>query len=398
MSSYSKTILERVEFQTESLPKGVPLLIDDWTLAFHLGFTGQTIWHAVKCRNDMYDSFEINKATGGKRLIHNPKMVMRYITKQIRSRILLPLCQELGPHVTAYQIGKSTVDAAKRHLAPCKHCDPLDGYHVCNTELIDYVGGYRFERTGSITCHACQTPPKHDCPRRGIKIHMDLKDFFGSTRRAWVRGYFHTVVGYNHYVSSLLANLCTVSMYRRDAVPQGSIVSGDICNLVADWLIDQPLLKALPDWTYSRYADDLYFSYPAPLSDEAIAQVIETIEAVIHKSGYRVNRKKLQIQKPYRRQRILGVTLNQKINIPREDYRKLRSLIHNCYQHGFASQADRAKKDGVDKLLSHISGKLSYFDMLAPERTKKLRLLYHAARMKHLSTWPNVMLEHFDFK
>lgn len=390
MATFKTTKLERIEFEPPKIKLDkLPLVIDDWTLAFRLGFTGRALWFILNNRDKQYKVFKIKKASGGLRTVHNPSPIMRLITKQVRSRILLPLCEQLGPHVGAYQVGKSTRDTAKQHLFSCEVCDKSDQPHTCQTTLEPSGKGYQLIRTGTTTCPACQPVPKHDCTRRGVKIHMDLKDFFPSTRRSFIRKYFHEVVGYNHYVSGLLAQLLTVTLEnpktkkKYSGVPQGSLASGDICNLVADWKLDGPLLKALPGWRYSRYADDLYFSHPENLSREEVDKVIATITQVVVDAGYRVNRRKLHVQRPNRRQKILGIVLNQKVNIPRESYRKFRSLLHNCVKDGFQAQVKRAKKESVGQLHSWIAGKIAYFAMVAPERANKLRLIYSHARTLH---------------
>jgi hypothetical protein len=219
---------------------------------------------------------------------------------------------------------------------------------------------------------------------------MDLKDFFGSTRRSWIRKYFHEEIGYNHYVSSLLAELMTVTFNKgdphkksHDGVPQGAISSGDICNLVADWRLDGEILKSFPDWTYSRYADDLYFSHPDNLPRDVVDSTIRRIEAVIQSAGYRANRKKLHVQRPNRRQKILGIVLNQKLNMPKEQYRKFRSLLYNCVEHGFESQVVKAKQRNVETLHGWLAGKIAYFTMIAPDKGNRLKLVYKHAREVH---------------
>ena len=390
MTTYAKTTLERIEFKP--VKHDMPLVIDDWSLAFRMGFRGKSFWYVMLDRDKLYKVFKIRKASGGMRTIHNPKLIMRVMAKQLRARILLPLCEKLGPHVGAYQIGKATRDTAQQHLFACGVCAQHDGPHTCSTTLVPSKKSYKLIHENRDTCLACQSPPKHVCSRRGVKIHMDLKDFFTSTRRCWIRQYFHTVVGYNHNVSSLLAHLLTAQFTNNrtkkvfHGVPQGSLTSGDICNLVADWRLDQRILSDLKDWRYSRYADDLYFSHPENLPKAQVDAVISKIERIVQASGYRVNRKKLHVQRPTRRQKILGIVLNQKLNIPHEEYRRMRSLLNNCITDGFDAQLKRASKDSVLQLQSWISGKLAYFHMVAPERAAKLKLLYTYAKAKHKIT------------
>lgn len=362
MPTYKKNFLERIEVRTPSSAK-VPLIIDDWTLAFRLGFTGKTLWYITEHRAEMYNEFMIKKKTGGVRRTFDPSEMMRLFQKQMRARILLPLVSQLGPHVAAYQVGKSTVDAAMAHIRECKVCDETT-------------------RPGT-------NPVKHACPRRGVKFKMDLKDFFLSTRRSWIRKYFHEVVGYNHYASSLLGQLLTTSYIdekkrKRNGVPPGALIAGDICNLVADWKIDQPLLKALPPgWRYTRYADDLYFSCDTPLPSAEVTKVIQLVADVVKDSGYRVNWKKLQVQHWGRPQRFLGININRKLNIPANEFRRMHMLLYKANQHGFEAQLKYAKKEDTAKLHAWILGKLNYFSRFAPEKTAKLKALYAKAKATH---------------
>jgi hypothetical protein len=364
MPTYKQNFLEKIEVRAPlvNLPN-VPFIIDDWTLAFRLGFTGKTFWYIVDHRDQMYKQFMVKKKTGGLRRTFDPNDLLRIFQAQMRSRILQPLTTHLGQHVAAYQLGKSTIDAASLHLRECKICDETTKPHT--------------------------SPVKHDCPRRGVKFKLDLKDFFLSTRRSWIRQYFHEVVGYNHYASSLLGQLLTTD-YRDDrnktrtGVPPGALTAGDICNLVCDWKIDQPLMKTLPDgWRYTRYADDLYFSYDKPLNSPDVSQVIQAADRVIKSTGYRVNWKKLQVQHWSRPQRFLGISINRKLNIPANEYNKMHMLLYKANQHGFEAQLKYAKKESVPQLHAWIVGKLNYFTRFAPDKTAKLLKLYVKAKETH---------------
>ena len=361
MPTYKENHLETIEVR-KPLLTGAPLIVDDWTLAFRLGFTGKTFWYILQNRKDMYKEFMIKKKTGGLRRTFDPNALIRVFQTQMRARILLPLCSQLGGHVSAYQVGKSTVDAAREHIRPCQTCDETT-------------------RPGT-------SPVKHDCPRRGVKFKMDLKDFFLSTSRSMVRNYFHQVVGYNHYASSLLGQLLTTDYLDdrrrlRTGVPPGALTAGDICNLVCDWKIDQPMMRSLPDWKYTRYADDLYFSHDKPLSSTEVSRAIKVAAEVISASGYRVNWKKLQVQHWCRPQRVLGININRKLNIPANEFRRMHMLLYKANQHGFTPQLRYAKKETVPQLHAWIVGKLNYFTQFAPDKTAKLLRLYAKAKATH---------------
>lgn len=401
MPTYQETTLEGIEFEQPRLRvSGLPLLIDDWTLAFRMGFTGKALWYVLKDVCKQYKVFKIKKASGGLRTIHNPSTVMRIMAKQLRARILLPIVKTLGPHVGAYREGKAAADSARHHLADCATCKALEVPHTCKVGVEGREGGYSVKREGCAECPACQPLPKHACTRRGVKVHLDLKDFFGSTRRAWIRQYFHEVVGYNHYVSGLLGQLMTVRLEGKHrgqhhwGVPQGAPFSGDICNLVADWRLDSPLLKELQGsgWTYSRYADDLYFSHPENLKREKVDDLLQRVERVVQGAGYRLNKKKLHVQRPHKRQKLLGVVLNQKVNIPREDYRRVRALLNNCLVEGFGPVSQRLKYDTPQAFQAWLMGKVSYFRSLNPHKADLLTNMYLLAKNKHTDP-----LESYEF-
>ena len=402
MPTYKTTTLEHVGFVDPADRKAkklllnkVPLVIDDWSLAFRLGFTGKVLWYAITLRETLYQVFKIRKASGGFRTIHNPRKLMRIIAKQLRFRILIPLIKGLGEHVAAYRLGRGIKKTAEMHLSSCATCAPHDGVHTCKQDVVLEGTGYKFDFTNRDSCMACQRPTKHACTRRGVKIHLDLTDFFGSTRRAWIRNYFHQVVGYNHYVSGLLAHLMTVRLqkttyskgspkgtYQWHGVPQGAPFSGDITNLIADWRLDGPVMQLLKPlgWTYTRYADDLYLSHPENLSREVVNDTLKKVDKLIVESGYRMNRKKLEVLRAGRRQAILGIVINQKIGMPNDTYRRMRSLVHRCYHKGFESQLKFAKKQHVDEFHAWLGGKLTYYATIDAHKAEKLRLVYDLAK------------------
>jgi hypothetical protein len=395
MASYDRTVLESMEWR-EPRVSAAPLVVDDWTLAFRLGCSGKTLWHVVKNQSrfgprGLYKRFTLKKATGGVRVIHSPSRTMKAFLTQVRARILLPLTKTLGPHVAAYQVGKSTRDAVLLHLHPCPVCAPGDGPHTCSEEIVETEdGGYETRRKGQEECIACRPVPKHDCPRRGVKVHFDLQDFFGSTRRSYVRAYFEEVVGYNHYVSSLLATVMTVTLEGRQGkshhgVPQGAPTSGDICNLVADWKIDQPLLADLvgSGWTYSRYADDLYLSHPENLSREEVDALVGRVAGTVRRAGYRLNWKKLHVQRPNRRQTHLGLVVNNKVSLPAEHLRQMRATLHNCYRNGFAVEAEKAGMESSSRFVAWLGGRVSYMEMVVPHKAARFRQLLNLAKARH---------------
>lgn len=341
MSSYQRTQIDLLPLPTPQHEE-LPYLLDDFSLALHLGIRCRTLWWCIHNKKNMYRLFYIPKSDGSARCIHNPKKPLKFIQRRIYQVILkkVPLLDCVG----AYVPRRGCLESAKRH-----------------------------------TGHA-------------IRIGMDLKDFFPSHRRARVRHFFIDCCGYTHQVSSILAELCTapdLAAYR-DAiaaatsdtenikikhhfVPQGSPASPSLCNLIAQESLDKTLLAAITDegWVYTRYSDDLTFSHPENKSRREVDVFLQRVKTIINDAGYRIHAKKTKIQRYWHRQHMLGIVVNQHPNIPRETYRLYRSILCNCYNHGFEINASRYGH--CDKgFIAHLRGKISYFKSVNESKGLKL--------------------------
>lgn len=361
-------------FETITVPDTEHLLLDDCTLAFFIGFRNKTMWHLIQNKEDQYKVFHIPKRNGKKRVIHAPSPMMKTFLHHLHARLLLPMQEKLGDHVTAYRPRKSIVDAVERHIPECEICD---------------------------TAPKGQTPKKHACPKQGTYIKMDLQNFFPSTRRAWIRHLFQNE-GYSFHVSGLLANLMTVPFTNPKGIegaqykgtprqkffqgaPQGAPTSGAICNLVANQRIDQHVLQYFEkrnhteelvtpwDWRYSRYADDLTITCGQDVSLEEKKNVVRDITKIVERSKYQVNKSKTRITSAYYRRKMLGMVINQKPNIQYEDYLRIRAIIHNCMVNGIETQHVRAGKESPEDLLQYLRGKVSFIRQVHPGKGDKLK-------------------------
>lgn len=326
MGSFLASRVDVVEFPTRLLFPDLPLAIDDMTLAHHLGLNTATIWWLVNTKDEQYAVFKIDKRgkqrDGGKREIQNPSPRLKTVQKLLLGRFLAPI--PVGDHIGAYVPGRSCVDTARKHVG------------------------------------------------KGVIVSMDLKNFFPSVKRSMIRRYFNWV-GYPHRVSSLLAELMTYKNF----VPQGAPTSGYVANLVADSRFDRLILADLksmdPRWCYTRYSDDIDVSHPETVPDAAIEAVVATVRKRIVEAGFLLNEEKTKVEPRWGRQRVLGVVVNEKINIPRVEYMRIRALVHNCMMHGFEVEAKRAGKENANSLMTYIKGKLNYFDQIDPDKSNKLR-------------------------
>jgi hypothetical protein len=305
------------------------------TLAHAMGVRNRTLTGIIVNRHQMYKKWHIAKKTGGTRAIHAPSPRLKFVQTRLLSRFFTKITYP--EHISAYVPERTTRFSAE------KHCG------------------------------------------KSILIVIDLKNFFTSTRRAWVRKAIQEEFRLPFEVASAIADVVTVPIETaaglRYVVPQGAPTSGAICNWVAHNRLDKAILKVCADWkmVYTRYADDLAFSREEPVSREDTNKFIRAITKCIKKGGYEVNRKKLRVTRPGRQQRLLGMTVNQKPNIIRVHYRKLRARIHHCHHKGFTVVAQEMQLESGEKLQSMIEGKIAYYHMINPVKAGQLKAQLFAA-------------------
>jgi hypothetical protein len=66
------------------------------------------------------------------------------------------------------------------------------------------------------------------------------------------------------------------------------------------------------------------------------------------------------------------MTINQRPNLPRQQFDQLKAILHNCVRWGPQSQ----NREGVDDFRAHLQGRVAYAAWLNPEKAKRLRRLW----------------------
>jgi RNA-directed DNA polymerase len=330
MPAYDKTRINIFKLPNFSrVPKGLPWLFDATSLAYSLGVRTRTITYLIVKRKENYSRSLIPKKSGGVRVIHAPSERLKFVQTRVLENILNKL--EYPEHISAYVKNRKTRTSAEKHAG------------------------------------------------KPLLIVMDLKDFFTTTKRSWIRHVLQKELNYPFAVSGLLSDLMTVPIETvlgtKYVVPQGAPTSGAICNLVANERIDRQLLKLCEEWdmSYTRYADDLAFSCKERLDKRKTNKFIKQATKIIKQGGYAVNYKKLRVIRSGRQQRLLGMTINEKPNIIRKHYHQMRARIHHCQQKGFDKVAEEMGLENGAQLKSQIEGKLAYYHMINPEKALKLR-------------------------
>ncbi len=223
-----------------------------------------------------YRSFSIRKRSGLQRVIDEPEGELKRVQRLILRRLLGRLRAHPAAH--GFERGRSIVTAALPHA------------------------------------------------RRAVVLRLDVQDFFLSTKAERIQSYFRRV-GWGAEASGLLARLCT----HRGGLPQGAPTSPRLSNLV-NFRLDARLaaLARAHGASYTRYADDMTFSFDAD-EHETLVAVIQTTKKVLREEGYRLHtERKLRVLRPHMRQTVAGLVVNQRVRLPRTTRRWLRAVEHRA--------------------------------------------------------------------
>ncbi|SEH05310.1 Reverse transcriptase (RNA-dependent DNA polymerase) [Candidatus Venteria ishoeyi] len=159
---------------------------------------------------------------------------------------------------------------------------------------------------------------------KAIVIRMDIKDFFPSIKAYKVKQYFITL-GWNQSDAECLTKLCTW----QSQLPQGAPTSPRLSNLV-NYKLDARLAGLAKKFnaTYTRYADDLTFSFTED-KPALINPVIRMVEKILKDEDYTLHkRRKLHIRRSHQQQLVTGLVVNHHVNLPRSTRRRLRAIEH----------------------------------------------------------------------
>ncbi|MEX2286173.1 MAG: reverse transcriptase family protein [Planctomycetaceae bacterium] len=284
-----------------------------------------------------YHHHWMRKRRGGYRLIESPKKIL----KAVQSRILHEILDHISAHPSAHGFvaGRSIVTNARPHV----------GQHVL--------------------------------------LKCDLENFYPSLRFARVVAIFRSV-GYSREAAIWLARLTTSALpgnipfpggdpsailpYLRRHLPQGAPTSPALANLSA-YSLDVRLSGMARAFgaAYTRYADDLTFSGPEPFVG-SLRTFIPLVRKIIRSERFRANTAKRKVIRANQRQMVAGVVVNERTNVSRCDYDRLKAILHNCMRHGPASQ----NRDKREDFASHLRGRIAHVAQLNSERGSKLLGIY----------------------
>lgn len=151
---------------------------------------------------------------------------------------------------------------------------------------------------------------------RPYVLSMDLENFFESI----------TPLHVQHALDAPVIDLCFIGGVLRQGLPTSPVIA-NIAFLAFDEAIVAALKRLKIDAVYTRYADDLVFSF----SDGFIAGKIATVvKQIVERGGFKVSERKTRIQSARNgRVVVVGIALDARgLHPTRKTKKKIRAALH----------------------------------------------------------------------
>lgn len=275
-----------------------------------------------------YFEFTVPKKNGDVRIIHSPTRQLKYIQRRILKE--LEIIYKPRKNVKGFTHNESIVSNATVHV---------------NKKYI---------------------------------LNIDIKDFFPSITFKRVNGLLRgKIFRFNYDVSVIIANLLTYNNELPQGAPTSPIISNIICRMLDKELSD---FAYKYDLNYTRYADDITFSWDNGFSNKSIIDdnnvLSDELKSIFERNDFKINVRKIRIQNNKQHQEVTGITVNKKTNVSKFYYYKLRSMIHAWEKYGlekaYEEMCRRNNQEYIEEnknyYLSVIFGMLGYYKMVKGEK------------------------------
>ena len=228
---------------------------------------------------------------------------------------------------------------------------------------------------------------------QGIVMRFDLRHFFPSVQSSRIHAVFAST-GYPATVARLLTGLCTNVVpddvwqlhpgddyysrptweeqrrFRSPHLPQGAPTSPALANLCA-YRLDCRLhgLATSMGGRYTRYADDLAFSGDRDL-ERSVRRFQVMVSRIALEEGFETHLRKTRFMR--QSVQLVGVVVNHHVNLRRDEFDRVKAILHNCNRHGPASQ----NRENHVSFRAHLLGLVAHATMLNATRGQRLRKMF----------------------
>lgn len=276
-------------------------ILDTCHLSQLVGYSEHLLFSVSASPSHFYREYKIAKKSGGTRTLNEPLPTLKAVQKFILTEVL----RDVEPHKVAKAFRKN------------------------------------YTLRGNAAIHR----------RRPFMLKIDIKDFFSNIDRHAIFTLFYDL-GYTRQLARLLTGLCTLN----NGLPQGAPTSPMLSNLVMrdfDRAVFEHCVKN--EIFYTRYADDMAFS----ASDDRVKSLIPFVRSELKKCRLEINEKKTSFSGPGARKYVTGIVVNDRLNILKEDRKKLRQEMYYIKKFGINGHL-RKSKDSSSNYVDRLVGRLNF--------------------------------------
>lgn len=272
-------------------------------------------------REDLYDTFQIPKKTGGLRTINAPHPKLMAALRELKAILEKDMFALYHTSAFAYVPSRSTLDAIKRH----------------------------------------------QLNQSRWFLKTDFSDFFGSSTPEFIMRMLEIIFPFSEIVReeggrealSKALDLC----FLNGGLPQGTPISPMLTNLMMI-PIDHELFGALAKdrYVYTRYADDIQISHRVSFDQK---KMVAYIDSVLEKFGapFKIKPQKTRYGSSAGRNWNLGLMLNKDNDIT-IGWRKKKQFKAMCCN--FVCDSKSGVRWDIHDLYT-FSGLIAYYKMIEPE-------------------------------
>jgi len=121
-----------------------------------------------------------------------------------------------------------------------------------------------------------------------------------------------------------------------------------------------------------------------------VANILAVITKIAVEEGFDINHRKTRAMHRSHRQILTGVVVNEKPNVRRKDFDRLKAVLTNCAREGPASQNRDTRRD----FQAHLSGRIANVAPLNWERGTKLQEIFRRIEWQRLSRRDRLLPPH----
>jgi hypothetical protein len=161
--------------------------------------------------------------------------------------------------------------------------------------------------------------------------------------------------------------------YLKRHLPQGAPTSPALANL-STFSLDVRLSGLARSFgaIYTRYADDLTFSGP-PRFGTSLRDFIPLVSQIVRQERFRLQASKRRVLRSTGKLIVTGVVVNERLNVSRSEFDRLKAVLTNCARRGAASQ----NRAGHPHFAAHLRGRVAQVTQLNSARGARLLAIYN---------------------